>query len=330
MDQSLASQINNSFNITRIILNKALNEEYVNDGDCLEIVIKPLFKKSILSLQKMDLDSLLGYKLTESIYTDLYSYHIKFGYFKTIVDQILQKAIFGMNLYDRVQVSFEVDSNLIDSSFLQSKCSSVNKSIFLDFKFDIYLKSIEKKARLVSTYELEEQELFEISLDHKKDANCLYSKNLIISAFMRYKRSISFLIIAENQINYRLVDFDRKSGSIDDEEEKNIRLKKEILELKSQIFSNMAMCQLKSKNYKNVIINCTKSLEINKSNVKSFYRRGLAYLNQNEFDDAIRDLNKAIDLDPKSYEIFSALKKAETLKKNHTLDMQSKLKKNFQ
>jgi Flp pilus assembly protein TadD len=37
---------------------------------------------------------------------------------------------------------------------------------------------------------------------------------------------------------------------------------------------------------------------LNPSNATAYYYRGLAYYHKNEYDNAIRDLNKAIILDP--------------------------------
>jgi tetratricopeptide (TPR) repeat protein len=329
MKQTLINKIEKSFNTTIIIIDKGSTEETVNEGDLLDLEVKILFDKSILDLHECDLESILGYKLTGMKDVNDYFYQLRFGYFNTIVDQIIQRAaIFGMNLYGRVQVSFEIDSSFFDMSYLQKK-NTKSSHVFLDLKFEIYLSCLQKNNRISTIYELNESILYNVCLEHKKDANYLYSKNDVISAFMRYKKSMSFLILAQNEINLKLGEFEKKLNSVNGEKMHLLKLKADILETKSQIYSNISICQLKTEDYSNVISNCTNSLKINESNVKALYRRAQAYLSKNETDFAIQDLNRALILDPQSKDIKTSLIRAEKLKKKLDQDMKSKLKNMF-
>ena len=78
--------------------------------------------------------------------------------------------------------------------------------------------------------------------------------------------------------------------------------------LKETCFSNLAACQLKLKQYDRVIINCTKSIELNESNVKCFYRRACAHLECRNVSSAKEDIDKVLALEPGN----SAVKELET------------------
>lgn len=49
-------------------------------------------------------------------------------------------------------------------------------------------------------YKINEYDLYELSEFHKRDANEMFKKGFVLSAFKRYHKSISFLIIAQQQV----------------------------------------------------------------------------------------------------------------------------------
>ena len=53
-----------------------------------------------------------------------------------------------------------------------------------------------------------------------------------------------------------------------------------------------------------VITLCTKAIELNSSNAAAYSIRGAGYYRLNNFNSAIADLNKAIELNPNDYKIF--------------------------
>jgi len=59
-----------------------------------------------------------------------------------------------------------------------------------------------------------------------------------------------------------------------------------------------------------------KSLELNKSWVKGYFRSGVAYLELKKYDDAVKAFEKACELDPGNGELKKYLKQAEQEKKN--------------
>ena len=145
------------------------------------------------------------------------------------------------------------------------------------------------------------------SNEHKLEANELFKNSLYLTAFQRYHKSISYLIIAEQY-------------------ECEIDLKK----MKSQLYSNFAACQIKSGNYKMAIINCTKCLEIDNNNVKALFRRATAYAGIKEYELAINDCQTAISNDPNNVDVKKKLNQVENLQKQYNQNMSSKFKKMFE
>ena len=84
------------------------------------------------------------------------------------------------------------------------------------------------------------------------------------------------------------------------------QLTQDVRSLRIRLFLNLAACQLKFKQYDHAARNCTKVLELDQDCVKALYRRGQAYINLNDFEQARNDLVKAKHLEPNSQAIFDA------------------------
>lgn len=76
----------------------------------------------------------------------------------------------------------------------------------------------------------------------------------------------------------------------------------------TDLYTNIAAIQLQSHNYKSVIENCTKALNLDADNVKARYRRGMAYARSNENELAKKDLLDALRLAPTDASIRNELK----------------------
>ena len=71
-------------------------------------------------------------------------------------------------------------------------------------------------------------------------------------------------------------------------------------ELKTNLYSNLAACQLKLRQFDRVIRNCSKSLEINNDNVKCLYRRANAFLEHKDRESAEKDIKRILELEPEN------------------------------
>lgn len=61
-------------------------------------------------------------------------------------------------------------------------------------------------------------------------------------------------------------------------------------------YTNRALCFVKLQNWPKVIVDCQKALEIDAKSVKGYFFLGQAHLEQNNYDDAITNFKRALDL----------------------------------
>lgn len=199
-----ANDSDDQIEFTKCILEKGILDSIVEEGEWFSIEIKKEFDISILKPYGYDLDSLIGFKLNnDNSFTKV---RLRLGFFTSVLNQIIHKAIYQMKLKELARVSFEIDPEYLDESLNKrpTKNGSNNKEkIFLDLCFDICLVEIESNGNRANNvvYKLNEDQLYAICLEHKNDANELYKKNLIRTAFQRYRKAISFLIIAQQMIS---------------------------------------------------------------------------------------------------------------------------------
>jgi FK506-binding protein 4/5 len=174
---------------------------------------------------------------------------------------------------------------------------------------------------------LDENELFERCTDHKNDANRIFKLGRLRTAFRRYKKSIDYLIIAEQIVNEKIK---RLEQNPDDSARNELTiLREKLLAIKSQLYSNLSLLQLKSKSYDMAVINCSKCLSIDSNNVKALFRRGQARMNLKDYDEAIGDFNRALELEPDNVEVKSNLAACEKMKKDYERELAANLKKLF-
>jgi FK506-binding protein 4/5 len=309
---------------SKYTLEKGDSDQIVEEGEWFQVELKALFNLESLTGLNQNHETLLGLRL----HTDKFSVlRQRMGYFESQVQSVLHRAVAQMKLNEVAHVSFEIDPIVLDESFTEV-VDKQKSPVFIDLKFELKLIKIEKLDSYVPIYQLNEKQLLEIAQEHKKDANSLYQRHLTRTAFERYHKSISYLIIAEQVLNVKMAK--NSEESIPEVEVEDIEaFKNEIDKLKSQLYANFSACQLKSHNYKMAIVNCTKCLQFDAHNVKALYRRAQAYSSVNDFDESIADLSKAIALNPTDDELKQKLAQVEKLRKNYNNLMSSNLKKMF-
>lgn len=300
------AKLSNEIDFTINILEPGNPEIIVEEGEWFEFECKLMFDKSIIKTIVHSSDQLIGFDANSDTFTLVRQ---RSGYFNSQICKILHRCIQLMRLNERSEISFELNPLLLNESF-QSKVLE-NKKCYLDLKFEIFLKNIEK-LESQPIYSLSRNKLIVLSNEHKSEANELFKNSLYLTAFQRYHKSISYLIIAEQEEKQ--------------ENDPEIDLKK----MKSQLYSNFAACQLKNSNYKMAIINCTKCLEIDGNNVKAFFRRATAYAGIKEYESAISDCQTAISIDSNNIEVKKKLNQIEALQKQYNQNMSAKFKKMFE
>ena len=105
-------------------------------------------------------------------------------------------------------------------------------------------------------------------------------------------------------------------GTTEDEEEEKIRAVEVPLKL------NIAACHLATKNWDEAKKECEDVIEVQESNSKAIFRRGQALLGMNDFDGALKDLQKVRELQPDDKGVLNEIARAKKAK----LDMVKKEK----
>ncbi len=68
-------------------------------------------------------------------------------------------------------------------------------------------------------------------------------------------------------------------------------------------YLNIAACKIKQKQWKDAIENANKALDIDGNNTKALFRRGLAYLELDEWSKSYKDFTKALEFDQNNAEL---------------------------
>ncbi|XP_057967577.1 uncharacterized protein LOC131157429 isoform X2 [Malania oleifera] len=85
------------------------------------------------------------------------------------------------------------------------------------------------------------------------------------------------------------------------------------VEIRSICHANRAICFLKLGKYEDTIKECTKALELNTTYMKALLRRGEAHEKLEQFEDAIADMKKILELDPSNDQVKKTIRRLEPL-----------------
>lgn len=78
---------------------------------------------------------------------------------------------------------------------------------------------------------------------------------------------------------------------------------------------NLSQACIKAKRFAEAIENCTKVLKVDDKNIKTLYRRAVAYSGNQQFEEAQKDANEILKLDPNNQEAKAELTKILAQKK---------------
>jgi len=146
-------------------------------------------------------------------------------------------------------------------------------------------------------------EKFDWANKRRTQGNDLFKTGKVEQAKKKYKASLDYI-----SSDYQMSDTEK-------EEAKGIKV---------TIHLNMAACAIKVSDWKTVVEECDKALEIQKANTKALLRRGKAYNEQNRWGDARADLQRVIDT-PDAPEVADAKKElAKVTKKIKDQDAKDK------
>ena len=150
----------------------------------------------------------------------------------------------------------------------------------------IHLKSF---TRATDVWKLSLQERLDVIMHYKNNGNTLFRQSKTITAIKQYSRALRLSIPLE---------FHCKPDE-----------KEDMLVIKGTCLSNLAACYSKLGNFENVRKFCTKALACGVTDIKCYYRRGVAYMQLNDFELARKDFTKAQEIEPLNKAIVEQLRK---------------------
>ncbi|XP_050409166.1 peptidyl-prolyl cis-trans isomerase FKBP4 isoform X1 [Patella vulgata] len=143
-------------------------------------------------------------------------------------------------------------------------------------EYDVYLSNFEKA-----------KEPFEMDVPEKLDQSELVkSKGTNHVKAGEYQRAI--------KCYNKVISYLEHETSLEEDEQK----KRDALMLAAHL--NLALCHLKLEENNSAVEQCDKALEMDSNNTKAFFRRGQAQLNKNEYENAKKDFEKVIALEPEN------------------------------
>jgi FK506-binding protein 4/5 len=130
---------------------------------------------------------------------------------------------------------------------------------------------------------MEDSEKLELAKQCKIDGVELFKKKELKKAFVEFTTGIKYLVTI----------LDRVEGTDDQNP-----LLKDKTELLTVLYNNVASCHVLKGNWEHAVDVATSVLENDPLNVKALYRRGMSYVQIQEYEKARTDLEKALELDP--------------------------------
>lgn len=190
------------------------------------------------------------------------------------IDEKIERVICMMNINERSLVTIIMPLEQSDD-FVVS-----NKSIIV--KFEIVLTHCK---RYKSVWEWSAEEKYKVALRYKETGTELFKSSQIIDAFRKFSKACKLLITLEPIVDLEL----------------DTQLECNINDLRLALYNNMAICQLKQKNYQHVVTLCIKVLNKDENNVKALYRRGVAHGSMGDYEKAIADLKAVLTLESSNH-----------------------------
>uniref|UniRef100_A0A8C5RXN0 FKBP prolyl isomerase like n=1 Tax=Laticauda laticaudata TaxID=8630 RepID=A0A8C5RXN0_LATLA len=122
------------------------------------------------------------------------------------------------------------------------------------------------------SWEMSASEKWDLVLSNKERGSELYRAGAIAAAARRYARALRLLVVAPPPPDYD--------------------------QIKAELHTNLAACQLRLHQPANAAQNCSKTLVLQPANPKALFRRGLAYDAMNDLEGAAQDLKGVLQVEP--------------------------------
>ncbi|PNF35974.1 hypothetical protein B7P43_G03542 [Cryptotermes secundus] len=145
-------------------------------------------------------------------------------------------------------------------------------------KCKVQLKEIHNEPYI---FEWSDSKKYDLAVHHKVRGVELYKCGRTRDAFFRFSRALKLLVT--------IVPF---------EDGFSAKQRDDVMSLHVLLCNNIASCHLHYKNYSYAIEMCNKVLVLEPNNIKALFRRAVAYMETQEFEQAKEGLNRVQLLDP--------------------------------
>lgn len=182
----------------------------------------------------------------------------------------LDRAIMKMDKGEKAEITIAPKYAFGDSDTAREKATVPGGSTVI---YEIEITEVQNPK---NTWDMSNAEKIEDAKEKKEKGNAAYKAGRLERAVKKYEAAV------------RVIEYDKDFGD----------MKQASKDLKKSAWLNLAAAHLKLQNYKYVIDNCTKALEVDPVNVKALYRRAQAYMGTSDFIEAEMDIKKAREAEP--------------------------------
>lgn len=211
---------------------------------------------------------------------DVKEVRLTIGDSSSFVDEVIEQCVCTMKEGEKCEMEIShSDLQLYDVDGQWTTCKD-------DLICFVHLKSF---TRATDVWRLSLQERVDMVMYYKNNGNTLFRQSKTVAAIKQYSKALKLSISLEFHCN-------------PDE-------KQDMLTIKGACLSNLAACYSKLGNFDNVCKFCTKALACGVADVKCYYRRGVAYVQMNDFELARKDFAKAQEMEPSNKAIVEQLRK---------------------
>ena len=198
----------------------------------------------------------------------------------SFVDEMIEQCVCSMNEGEKCEM--EISSRDLQQYDIDGQWTTCKDDLICF----IHLKSF---TRATDVWSLSLQERMDMVMHYKNNGNTLFRQSKTIAAIKQYSKALKLSIPLEYHCK-------------PDE-------KQDMLAVKGTCLSNLAACYSKLGNFEYVCRFCTKALTCGVTDVKCYYRRGIAYMQMNDFELAREDFSKAQEIEPTNKAIVEQLRK---------------------
>ena len=198
----------------------------------------------------------------------------------SFVDEVIEQCVCTMK--EREKCEMEISNCDLQQYDIDGQWTTCKDDLICS----IHLKSF---TRATDVWKLSLQERLNVIVHYKNNGNTLFRQSKTVAAIKQYSRALRLSIPLE---------FHCKPDE-----------KEDMLVIKGTCLSNLAACYSKLGNFENVCTFCTKALTCGVTDVKCYYRRGVAYMQMNDFELARNDFTKAQEIEPSNKAIVEQLRK---------------------